>query len=92
MSKLQSIRQKIIDQNYCISEHAELERVEDHLEIEDIENAILKGKLVEKQVDVRGTKYLIQGPTQDKRKITVVCTLKETSDLNIIAVFNATDK
>jgi hypothetical protein len=41
MARIQPIRQKIIDRAYYLSSHAEDEMVDDRLEHEDIENAIL---------------------------------------------------
>ncbi|MDH4129810.1 MAG: DUF4258 domain-containing protein [Spirochaetota bacterium] len=86
MSKFSEIQQRIINQEYYLSNHAETERIEDNVEIEDIENAILKGKLIEKQVDAKSSKYLIQGATLDNRVITVVCTMLN-KELRIITVF-----
>lgn len=41
MTVLQKIRQKIIDKDYYLSSHAEDEMLDDGLERDDIENAIL---------------------------------------------------
>ena len=49
MSHLQKIRQRILDRDYFLSSHAEEEMLDDELEREDIENAILKGR-IEKQL------------------------------------------
>ena len=48
MTKIQKIRQKVIDREYYISSHAEEERMDDELERDDIENAILKGRINKK--------------------------------------------
>ena len=60
MSRIQRIRQKIIDRNYYISSHTEDEMLEDGLERDDIENAILKGRIERRLTrDIRGTRYII---------------------------------
>ena len=63
MSKIQIIRQKMLNKEYYISSHAEDEMLDDELTRADIENAILKGK-IEKMLthDARGTRYRIEGP------------------------------
>ena len=48
MTKIQKIRQKVIDREYYISSHAEEEMMDDELERDDIENAILKGRINKK--------------------------------------------
>lgn len=66
MSRIQRIRQKVIDKDYYLSSHAEDEMVDDGLERNDIENAILKGRIKKKLTkDIRGTRYRIEGPAKD---------------------------
>ena len=45
MTKLQKIRQKIIDRDYYVSSHAEDEMLDDDLDRDDLENAVLKGRI-----------------------------------------------
>ncbi len=75
MSKIQKIQQRIIDRDYYMSSHAEEEMLDDDLEREDIENAILKGR-IEKNLtqDERGIRYRIEGPARDGRLIHVIST------------------
>ncbi|MEW6202661.1 MAG: DUF4258 domain-containing protein [bacterium] len=88
MTKIQRIRQKILDREYYLSSHAEDEMADDRLEREDIENAILKGKIEKKLTrDVRRTRYRIEGPAKDGRPINVICRLKEDNGLIIITVY-----
>ena len=55
MTRIQKIRQKIIDRAYYLSSHAEDEMLDDRLERGDVENAILKGRVQKKLTeDVRG--------------------------------------
>lgn len=58
MTRIQKIRQKIIDKNYYLSSHAEDEMYDDRLNRPDIENTILKGKIIRKlSEDIRGIRY-----------------------------------
>lgn len=45
MSRIQKIRQKIIDRAYYLSSHAEEEMLDDALTRDDVDNAILTGRL-----------------------------------------------
>ncbi len=68
MARIQRIRQKIVDRAYYLSSHAEEEMLDDELTRDDIENAILKGRLEKKlSEDIRGTRYRIEGPARDGR-------------------------
>lgn len=88
MSKIQDIQQKIIDREYYLSSHAEEEMVDDGLERDDVENAILKGRIEKKLTkDIRGIRYRIEGPAKDGKLIHVVCRIKQDSNLIIITVY-----
>jgi uncharacterized protein DUF4258 len=58
--------------------------LDDELTREDIENAVLKGR-IEKRLseDIRGTKYRIEGPARDGRLIHVICRFNEDTDVII---------
>ena len=72
MARIQKIRQKVIDRAYYLSSHAEDEMMDDGLERDDVENAILQGRIQKKlSEDVRGTRYCIEGPTKDGRLIPI---------------------
>jgi len=88
MTIIQRIRQRIIDKNYYISSHAEDEMLDDRLERDDIESAILKG-MIQKRLtkDIRGTRYRIEGLAKDGRLIHIVCRFSHDSDLVIITVY-----
>ncbi|MFH1096171.1 MAG: DUF4258 domain-containing protein [Candidatus Desantisbacteria bacterium] len=88
MSILQRIKQKVIDKAYYLSSHAEEEMWTDNLEIVDIENAILKGRIEKRMTqDLRGTRYRIEGPSLDLRIIHVICRFDEKTELLIITVY-----
>lgn len=59
MQILYKIRQAIIDRNYYLSSHAEEEMLDDDLDRNDVENAILYGHIDKKMTnDIRGTRYV----------------------------------
>lgn len=45
MTTTEQIRQKIRDRDYYVSAHAEDEMVDDYLERQDVEHAILHGRI-----------------------------------------------
>jgi hypothetical protein len=61
---------------------------EDGFERFDMENAILSG-FVEKKLthDLRGTRYRVEGPAKDGRRMHVLCRFQEASLLIIITVY-----
>ncbi|MGI0024877.1 MAG: DUF4258 domain-containing protein [Nitrososphaera sp.] len=66
--------------------------LDDELTRDDIENAILKGRIEKKlSEDLRGTRYRIEGPARDGRPIHVICRFKEDSDVIIITVYALTE-
>jgi hypothetical protein len=78
----------VTNRDYYLSSHAEEEMADDRLERNDIEHAILRGKIDKKLTqDMRGTRYRIAGPTEDGRPVHVVCRFKEVSGLIIITVY-----
>ncbi len=88
MNILQKIRQKIIDRDYYISSHAEEEMLDDDLERNDLEFAILNGRIEKRMTqDIRGTRYRIEGPAEDGRAIHVLCRFHEEFNLLIITVY-----
>jgi hypothetical protein len=88
MATLQDIRQKIVDRRYWLSSHAEDEAYADDLEREDIEHAILRGRIDKKLTsDPRGTRYRVEGPARDGRLVHVVCRIDANGDLIIITVY-----
>jgi hypothetical protein len=88
MSTLQKIRQKIRQRDYYLSTHAEDEMVADNLEREDIEQAILTGRIEKKLThDLRGTRYRIEGYARDGRSMHVLCRFQEEGELLIITVY-----
>lgn len=62
--------------NYIISEHADEERIYDQLTVEDIEAAVLSGKVIKERVDARGESSLVAGKSRDGRLLHVVIGLR----------------
>ena len=92
MTRIQRIRQNIIDRAYYLSSHAEDEMLDDELERDDVENAILKGRIQRKlSEDRRGTRYRIEGPAKDGHLIQVICRFKVDGNLIIITVYALTE-
>ena len=88
MANIQKIRQKILDRAYYLSSHAEEEMLDDGLERDDVENAILKGQIQKKlSEDLRGTRYRLEGPAKDGRMIHVIVRFKEDAGLIVITVY-----
>ena len=76
------------NRDYYLSSHAEEEMADDRLERNDIEHAILRGKIDKNLTqNMTGTRYRIAGPTEDGRPVHVVCRFKEVSGLIIITVY-----
>lgn len=66
--------------------------LDDGLDREDIEHAIYRGRIEKKLTeDIRGTRYRIEGPALDDRRIHVICRFKEIGDLIIITVYVVTE-
>ncbi len=71
-----------------ISSHANEEMSEDHLMAEDIEEVILRGRIVRRYTrDLRGTRYEIAGRAIDGRRARVVCRFLPSGILVIITAF-----
>jgi len=88
LTTIQKIRQKIIEREYYLSSHAEEEMADDKLEREDIEHSVLQGKIEKKLTeDIRGTRYRIEGFSEDGRPIHLICRLKDDGCLVIITVY-----
>jgi hypothetical protein len=64
---LQEFRQKIRQQDYVVTIHADEEMDDDGLAIADVETCILKGKILERQRDTTTgeSKYRVRGYSLD---------------------------
>lgn len=84
------IRDKILLRDYDLTIHAVEEMAEDDLDVFDIEQAVLNGRVVRRQKqDPRGTKYTIEGLACDgKRVVCVVGRFHGTDRFLIITVYD----
>ena len=71
------VQQRIGRKEYLLSRHAQMERLEEDIDVQDIETAVLRGKMIEEYPDdPRGHSALISGSAGD-RFIHVVCGRKD---------------
>jgi hypothetical protein len=86
---LKQMREKIRALQYVMTLHAEEEMDSDDLSIFDIEQAILTGRIIERQKDSETGewKYLIRGKSLEDREVVAVSKLSWTGKLIIITVY-----
>jgi hypothetical protein len=86
------IRQKILLRDYDMTIHAVEEMAEDDLDIFDIEEAILNGRVVRRSKrDLRGTKYTMEGLALDgERPVGIVGRFHGIDRFLIITVYEVT--
>lgn len=86
---LQQMRDKIKARQYVMTIHAEEEMSDDNLSINDIEQAILTGEILERQRDRKTaeSKYRIKGLAMDNNEIEIIAKLTQTGKLVIITVY-----
>ncbi|MCB0127982.1 MAG: DUF4258 domain-containing protein [Caldilineaceae bacterium] len=92
-SNIERIREKIRLRQYDMSGHAMEEMAEDDLDIEDVEQAILNGRIsrVERD-DPRGTRYVVQGTAVNgETPVGVVGRFVTTGRYLIITVYEITE-
>jgi hypothetical protein len=88
MHALQRIQRAIREQRYRISSHANEEMSEDNLVAEDVENVIIRGRIIRKFTrDPRGTRYEVVGDTRDGRRARVVCRFLPSGLLLVITAY-----
>ncbi len=88
MRALQRIQRAMREQRYRISSHANEEMSEDNLVAKDVENVILRGRVIRKFTrDPRGTRYEIAGHTLGGRRARVVCRFLPSGVLLIITAY-----
>ncbi|OPX89642.1 MAG: hypothetical protein A4E53_01457 [Pelotomaculum sp. PtaB.Bin104] len=82
------LRKAVLEERYEVSHHAEQERRNDNLLIEDIERAILTGEIIEPYPDdPRGQSCLIYGNAISGRPVHVVIGFLPTGWCRIITVY-----
>ncbi len=74
MLTIKWLQQCVREKNYLYSSHGDRERQNDGLSIQDIETALLKGRILEKYEDTgRGESGLVVGFTAEGKPVHVVC-------------------
>ena len=86
---LQEIQEKVQNQEYVLTLHAEDEMDQDDLTSFDVENALLTGKIVGRQRDLQSGewKYVVEGQTHGSEIAVVVTKLTFRRKLVIITVY-----
>ena len=86
---LNRMRGKVRALQYVMTLHAEEEMDGDDLSIFDVEQAILTGRIIERQKDAETSewKYLIKGKSVASRDVVTVSKLSSTGKLIIITVY-----
>jgi len=86
---LNRMREKVRALQYVITIHAEEEMDSDDLSIFDVEQAILTGRIIERQKDTETSewKYLVKGKSIVGGEVVVVSRLSSTGKLIIITVY-----
>ena len=86
---LQEIQEKVQNQEYVLTLHAEDEMDQDDLTSFDVENALLTGKIVGRQRDLQSGewKYVVEGQTHGSEIAVVVTKLTFSRKLVIITVY-----
>ena len=82
---LSRARKHVLQGEYYVSFHAEEEMLADDLTVYDLESVMLSGRIVERQRDRAGYKYVIVGETTAWETATVVVKLVGT--VVVITVF-----
>lgn len=69
----EEIKSLVKRKNYLFSEHADEERTKDKLTAEEIEQAIISGKVIEERLDdPRGESRLVAGKTEGGKLLHIV--------------------
>jgi hypothetical protein len=85
MSRIAEIRSLVRNGLYYVSEHADDEAMQDNLDIYDIENGILTGKM--RKTWPKEGKYEVAGKSLDGRLIGIVCRFTQTGKVRVITVY-----
>ncbi len=83
------MREKVRALQYVMTLHAEEEMDHDGLSIFDVEQVIVTGQIIERQMDAETGewKYLVKGQSAEGSEVVVVSKLSQTGKLIIITVY-----
>ena len=87
--ELERIRSTVLDHRYALTEHAYDEMEQDHLDVLDVESAVLTGEIeTVLTTEPRGTRYIVVGNATDQATpVGVVVRFVEHDQLLIITVY-----
>ncbi len=87
MFDIEWIIEKTRSSQYYFSKHGDTERQNDNLTVEEVEEALIEGRIPEQYPDTgRGESCLVVGFTKTGKPIHIVCG-KRTDTLSIIIVY-----
>ncbi|MFT5130843.1 MAG: hypothetical protein ACI8W8_004475 [Rhodothermales bacterium] len=86
---LTRMRDAISDNQYLITLHAQEEMVDDNLFLDDLKRGILRGAIVERQIDqeLGESKYVVYGPSLAGNEIGIVGKFGVSGKLVLITVY-----
>jgi hypothetical protein len=85
---IHDIRDKVLNGRFLLTEHADEQRNNDNLSVDDLISAILGGEILEEYFDdPRGPECLIRGLAQDKRVTSLVVGYADEGNVIIITVY-----
>jgi hypothetical protein len=90
--ELERIRNAVLEQRYALTEHAYDEMDADHLDVLDVEAAILTGDIEQRMTkDPRGTRFVVTGKATDETTtVSVVVRFVEHDQLLVLTVYEKT--
>ena len=83
------LKECVRTRNYIVTLHADEEMADEGISILDVENAILQGRIIERQqeTDTAEWKYPIAGPARNEEIIIAVTKISPTGKMVLITVF-----
>lgn len=85
MATLREIQALVRNERFYLTEHADEEATVDGIDIYDIENSILNGKI--RRTWPKEDKFEVVGTSLDGRSIGVVCRITKTLKVRVITVY-----
>jgi hypothetical protein len=75
--EIEEIKRFIKSRNYLISEHADEERIKDKITLQELEEAVLDGEVIEERLDdPRGESKLLGGKSRSGKMLHIVIGLR----------------
>lgn len=88
---IETIRQKIIDEQFEFSKHAVDQSILRQIQVQEVREAIANGQVIEDYPnDKYGSSCLVSGLTQAQRPIHIQCSYPSRSLLKIITLYEPT--